>query len=294
MKPTVTKVIGTAAGVTLLAPGIALAVPPEAPDAGVPDVAWTQVEASSQTVESTVSVPRVQGEFSYNQTTLTPNSRIAQVFQKAANALCQASCEMTVTAPEDWAISVSGDVENAYTATLGQLAAEDEQTTIMGCACAGNTAGGAAVINAEVTGVPMATIIERAQPKAGVNTVTLVSEDGYRMSLPLDYVMARRALVVSEINGEGLSSSVGGTNQLWIDAAAAKYFTRNVVAIELTAQEVAPDTPGTEDAPDDQYVNRPNAGITKAASMQAGRSPFLGSCRLCCRLARRGCGPKLC
>ena len=133
MKPTVTKVIGTAAGVTLLAPGIALAVPPEAPDAGVPDVAWTQVEASSQTVESTVSVPRVQGEFSYNQTTLTPNSRIAQVFQKAANALCQASCEMTVTAPEDWAISVSGDVENAYTATLGQLAAEDEQTTIMGC-----------------------------------------------------------------------------------------------------------------------------------------------------------------
>ena len=71
---------------------------------------------------------------------------------------------------------------------------------------------------------------------------------------------------VSEINGEGLSSSVGGTNQLWIDAAAAKYFTRNVVAIELTAQEVAPDTPGTEDAPDDQYVNRPNAGITKAAS----------------------------
>ena len=31
MKPTVTKVIGTAAGVTLLAPGIALAVPPEAP-----------------------------------------------------------------------------------------------------------------------------------------------------------------------------------------------------------------------------------------------------------------------
>ena len=197
MKPTVTKVIGTAAGVTLLAPGIALAVPPEAPDAGVPDVAWTQVEASSQTVESTVSVPRVQGEFSYNQTTLTPNSRIAQVFQKAANALCQASCEMTVTAPEDWAISVSGDVENAYTATLGQLAAEDEQTTIMGCACAGNTAGGAAVINAEVTGVPMATIIERAQPKAGVNTVTLVSEDGYRMSLPLDYVMARRALVGS-------------------------------------------------------------------------------------------------
>ena len=108
MKPTVTKVIGTAAGVTLLAPGIALAVPPEAPDAGVPDVAWTQGEASSQTVESTVSVPRVQGEFSYNQTTLTPNSRIAQVFQKAANALCQASCEMTVTAPEDWAIAVSG------------------------------------------------------------------------------------------------------------------------------------------------------------------------------------------
>ena len=224
-----------------------------------------EVEASAQTVERRLQY-RVQGEFSYSQTVITPNSRIAQVFQKATNALCQASREMTVAAPEDWTISVSGDVDNAYEATLGELAAQDEQTTVMGCACAGNPAGGAAIINAEVTGVPLAYIIEQAQPQEGVNTVTLVSEDGYRMSLPFEYVMARKSLLASAINGEGLASSVGGTNQLWVDAAAAKYFTRNVVAIELTVEPQEPAAPGSEDAPEGQYVNRPNAGITKAAS----------------------------
>lgn len=269
MKRRVTQVITTATGVTLLAPGIALALPPEQASVSAPDVVWTSVEASAQTVDANmVAVPSVQGEFSYSQTVITPNSRIAQVFQKATNALCQASREMTVAAPEDWTISVSGDVDNAYEATLGELAAQDEQTTVMGCACAGNPAGGAAIINAEVTGVPLAYIIEQAQPQEGVNTVTLVSEDGYRMSLPFEYVMARKSLLASAINGEGLASSVGGTNQLWIDAAAAKYFTRNVVAIELTVEPQEPAAPGSEDAPEGQYVNRPNAGITAAGIVE--------------------------
>ena len=169
MKRRVTQVITTATGVTLLAPGIALALPPEQASASAPDVVWTSVEASAQTVDANmVAVPSVQGEFSYSQTVITPNSRIAQVFQKATNALCQASREMTVAAPEDWTISVSGDVDNAYEATLGELAAQDEQTTVMGCACAGNPAGGAAIINAEVTGVPLASIIEQAHGHVGV------------------------------------------------------------------------------------------------------------------------------
>ena len=115
MKRRVTQVITTATGVTLLAPGIALALPPEQASASAPDVVWTSVEASAQTVDANmVAVPSVQGEFSYSQTVITPNSRIAQVFQKATNALCQASREMTEAAPEDWTISVSGDVDNAY------------------------------------------------------------------------------------------------------------------------------------------------------------------------------------
>lgn len=262
MKHTVTKIIGAAAGVTLLAPGVvAFAEPADAvlPDAS--NAAWNHVEGTSTVQSELVSVPNVEGEFAYQQSIITPNWKIAEVFQKATNALCNASSELTVTAASDWAIAVSGDVAYAYEATLGELAADDEQTKIMGCSCAANAPGGAAVINAEVTGVPLAAIVERAQPLPGVNTVTLVSEDGYAMSLPLDYVMARTSILSYLINSEGLSASVGGTNQLWIDSTAAKFFTRNIVSIELTAEDEAPVAPGSEEAPDNQYTNRPNVGV---------------------------------
>ena len=81
------------------------------------------------------------------------------------------------------------------------------------------------------------------------------------MSLPLDYVLARHSVISYEINGETISSSMGGTNQLWIDSAAAKYFTRNIVEIRVTHEDVVPAAPGSEQAVDGEYVNRPNAGI---------------------------------
>lgn len=262
-------IVGTTAAAALLVPGIALAT---TPDTGNPEVQWTSVEATAQAeslqaVQSaTVCVPVVEGQFSFDQTTVTPIDQIAGIFQKAPSTLCGASTEMTVAAPDDWTITVSGDVANAYSATIGEIKADDgEQTTIMGCACAGNPAGGRAIVSAEVTGIPLAEIIYRAQPSDDVNTVTLVSEDGYRMSIPLDYVLARRALMVSTVNGADLGESMGGTNQVWMDAAAAKYFSRNVVAIELTCEEQPPAAPGTEEAPDTEYANRPNAGIMAAA-----------------------------
>ncbi len=205
---------------------------------------------------------QVEGTFTWDQATITPNEVIKSVFQKATIALCNAASELTVTEAEDWTITVSGDVQQAYTATLGELADDDENTAIMGCTCVSNGAGGPASINAEVTGVPLATIIAKALPSADANTVTLVSEDGYQTSLPLSYVMSRNAVVTYEINGEDLSASVGGTNQLWIDSTAAKYFTRNIVEVKVTHEEVVPAAPGTEAPADGEYVNRPNAGIT--------------------------------
>lgn len=209
-----------------------------------------------------VGISEVQGTFSYDQETITPNEVIKSVFQKATAALCDAASELTVAEAEDWSITVSGDVEQSYTATLGELAEEDEGIMVMGCTCVSNGAGGPASVNAQVTGVPLANIIARALPSADANTVTLVSEDGYEASLPLSYVMSRSAVVTYEINGEDLSESVGGTNQLWIDSTAAKYFTRNIVEVKVTHEEVVPAAPGSEEASDGEYVNRPNAGIT--------------------------------
>ena len=97
------NIVGTTAAAALLVPGIALAATPEA---NAPEVQWTSVEATGQAegsaaVQSTVvSVPVVEGQFSYDQTTVTPTDQIAGIFQKAPATLCNASTEMTVTAPD--------------------------------------------------------------------------------------------------------------------------------------------------------------------------------------------------
>ena len=268
MKVSTTKVLSAAGAAALLVPGLAIAASPAADTPAT----WTTVPASSQAVEGeapangVVRVPNVQGEFSFDQTTVTPNNRIADVFQKASATLCGASTELAVTQADDWSIAVGGDVANPYNATIGEIAQDDGTLSqIMGCSCAANPAGSRAVVNADVSGVSLAALIERARPAANANTVTLTSADGYTMSLPLDYVMQRRAIIASAINGEDLGASVGGTNQVWLDGTAAKYFTRNVVSIEVTAEAVAPAIPGSEDAPEDQYVNRPNVGILAGA-----------------------------
>ena len=166
MKRAITKIVGTAAGVTLLAPG-AIAFG-ETVDTALPDASnatWSHVEGTSATAESpVVSVPNVNGGFSYQQSAVTPNWKIAEVFQKATSALCNATSEFTATAAADWSLTVSGDVERAYTATSASLPPTTSRRRLWAARAQPTWRGGAAVINAEVTGVPLAAIIERAQP----------------------------------------------------------------------------------------------------------------------------------
>ena len=262
--------VSTLAGLTMAASMVAVplaAVADEAPDQGKPagsgDAAT--VPAAGEHVQSGIVKTAAVGTFAYDQTTVSPIADIAKM-QGASSTLCGAKDVASTmdAASLSWTITVSGDVENEFCATVDELVGEDSVNQLMTCSCGGNPAGGRAIVTAEVTGVSLAEIIYKAQPADDVNTVTLVSDDGYRMSIPLDYVLARRALMVSAVNGADLSDSMGGTNQIWMDATAAKYFSRNVVAVELTCEAQPPAAPGTEDAPDTEYVNRPNAGITAA------------------------------
>lgn len=260
-----TAVVLATVATMAVAPGAAFAAGAQADSSTVASDAANGA-VLTQTVGANWATPIVQeqtveGAFSFSQATVTPIEKIRAVFQKAVVALCGADDELTVANAADWSITVGGDVQAGYSATLGELAQDDENTTIMGCACVSNGAGGPAAINAQVTGIPLAGIIKAAQPNADANTVTFVSEDGYNVSLPLDYVLARHSVISYEINGETLSSSMGGTNQLWIDSAAAKYFTRNIVEIRVTHEDVVPAAPGSEQAVDGEYVNRPNVGI---------------------------------
>ena len=60
-----------------------------------------------------------------------------------------------------WTIEVSGTVEHAFSATLGELSEESEEHVTMGCSRGGNPAGGTAGVNARVVGAPLQTVLER-------------------------------------------------------------------------------------------------------------------------------------
>ena len=53
---------------------------------------------------------------------------------------------------------MGGDVPHAFTAAIGEMTEEGAVSSIIGCACSSNQPGGGAIANAEVSGVPLASI----------------------------------------------------------------------------------------------------------------------------------------
>lgn len=92
------------------------------------------------------------------------------------------------------------------------------------------------------------------------NTVTFSASDGMEVSLPLDFLLERGAVVANKVNGEDVMSVMGAANQLWIPGLPAKYFVRDIVGICFTQEDEAPLIPGfVNDGRD--FVNRPNVSV---------------------------------
>ena len=199
----------------------------------------------------------VKGEFSYDQGAITPNALIKTLFQRATNALCGASVDLAVDNPLGWQLSVSGDVQSAFTASVGDLAKEESTNKVMSCTCGGNPVGGRATITADVKGIPVEHLLSRASVQPGANTVTFVSSDGTEVSFSLGYVLGHHAVLSYQINDEDLSASVGGNNQLWMTKTPANYFVRDIASIVVSTQEQPPAGPGLSDA----HPNSPNIGV---------------------------------
>lgn len=196
-----------------------------------------------------VLLPNAAGAFDYSQGALSSLDEIRQALGQIPQVLCgaQAPASRSLSEAEAaaWSVTVGGSVSSAFTATLGELAEEGEaRVVMMGCSCAGNPSGEYGAINAETTGVTLASIMERAGVLENANTVVFTSEDGYEVALPLSFVKHRYAMVVYAINGEELANSVGGTNQVWMGATSAQNFARNVVSIQFEERETPPAVPG--------------------------------------------------
>ena len=153
------------------------------------------------------------------------------LFGTVLTGACAAPSFMTETSIETHYINVGGKIKKAYTVNLADLSGKEE-SKVMSCFCA--TAP--AYANARITGVKLEDVLSLAELSEDVNTVTVRGADGYGLSLPLQYALDHKAMFVYKLNGENLPC---GT-QFWVPETVAKYFTRNVVDIELTAEAELP------------------------------------------------------
>ena len=254
--------VGAGSALAMAGLGMGAAAAFATSDAAPDDAGMVEVSAEQAAASQRVTSPQVQGSFSFTQSEVTPTAQVARAMGDAPDYLCgNAGATGTDVAAEDWEISVGGDVESPYSATVAQLQADPEvQSVLMGCSCQGNPAGGGASVNALVTGVAVNTLLGKAGVAEGANTVVFASADGYQVALPLRYVTQRYCPIVFDVNGSPIAESVGGTNQLWLGSTSARYFARDIVSITVETREEPPADPGSERA-GDAYANLPNVGV---------------------------------
>lgn len=260
------KAIGAASSALLLATmgvnaGVALGGDPVQHTLGSDAIEPATTVEDYANSTSIVKVDEVQGVFYYTQDEVTPTDRVARAMNDGADYLCGSDFQGAQgESVEDWTVSVKGAVANEFSATLGELEETGRFEVLMGCSCAGNPADGMSSVNADVTGITIASIMAAADVDPAANTVVFTSADGYAVALPLNYVAQRPSLLVYAINGVEVPGAIGGTNQLWLGSTSARYFVRNVATITFEARTQAPPVPGSA-AAGDAYANVPNISV---------------------------------
>lgn len=199
-----------------------------------------------------VKVANVEGEFAFNQESITPNDELFNVFGAAVTSMCskpavELSSEEGVA---NYYINIGGNIKKNFTVDLSKLS-DDAEERLMACSCATGSPFGQAM----VLGVPLTSVIEMAELEDGVNTITAYGADGYGRPLPLRYVAEKRAMLVYQVNGDEITTaSASSSAQLWIPETVAQYFTRDIVSIELTREDAEPEV----DPVDPCYRNKIN------------------------------------
>ena len=261
MREATKKIAGVSGSLILLGSmgaGAATAFAEEAPEPPVP----AGPEAVEGVAAERVSESVVEGAFAFTQTEVSATDAIARAMRASAYLCGSGALEGEYAGDASaWPIAVGGEVANSFVATVADLQADPEaQKSIMGCSCAGNPADGTASVNAEVTGVAVARLLEIAEVSADANTVVFRSADGYEVALPLRYVTQHYCPVVFDVNDSPIAQSVGGANQLWLGSTSARYFAKNIVSITAECRQTPPPAPGSEEA-GDTYANLPNVGV---------------------------------
>jgi len=250
------KIVGLVASATLVAGAMPVTQVLAGDVSDVPNSHQATIQANNIQARDNVRIPNIKGIFNYNQGVSASNEQLARNIFKATDVLCGTRAVETPDEAAITALQVTGAVGKEFFAQVADYNKNAPVKKIMGCTCKGNPAGGLASANAEVSGFRLAALIRDAEPSEGANAITFISQDGYRVTLPLFYVLQHNATIVSFVNGENTSEAVGCSNQLWLGSTSARYYAQNIVAIEISKQAQDPPAPGTP-----EFANLPNVGV---------------------------------
>ena len=107
--------------------------------------------------------------------------------------------------PSRWRLRVGGLVDNPYELTYDEILAMPQEEHVITLSCVSNEVGGTLVGNAVWGGVPLRTLLERAQLRPNAKQIVGRSVDDFTAGFPTEIALdGRHALLAVSMNGEPL------------------------------------------------------------------------------------------
>ena len=117
---------------------------------------------------------------------------------------------------QEWKLAFSGAVSAPFELSYEQLGGEPQTELPVTLECAENPAGGGLVSNAQWSGVSLAGLLKKAQPRTEARFVRFWGADGaasgglgYARSIPISKAMSSDSLLALRMNGETLPTTHG-------------------------------------------------------------------------------------
>ncbi len=216
------------------------------------------------------SVSNLEGEFTWEQDTLTPTDDIFNAGWMGGEGARIRFDDTHETIPVDqetfdtWAITVTGAVENEVSWSLPELIEQAPSvTTVMKMHCDINPLGGSMIGQAQITGIPVSWLLEQAGLTDEAQTVRFIDNEGGGTgdsgALNLHTLSEHETLIVYEINGEPLRWEHGYPVQVWVGEDFAARFRKQLAEIRVDTNAVLDETPQAMGHA--QGLDKPNVGI---------------------------------
>ncbi|MFB6151610.1 MAG: molybdopterin-dependent oxidoreductase [Haloarculaceae archaeon] len=137
--------------------------------------------------------------------------------------------------PDRWSLSVTGAVEEPFALTYPDLMDRDHEHRFVTLRCVGESLNGHKMDTALWSGVPVASVVERANPSSDCNCVMLRAQDGYYEEFPLDAL--RPGMLALGMNGKLLPRGHGAPVRALVPGHWGEVNVKWITEIEFLEKE---------------------------------------------------------